>query len=144
MKSNSKMSSFNLTELPDSRKFLKHAYNKDGIIYLQQMLDYDQLEGIRAEIDCAESEALDNLKKNWGNRSVCFFTNNPDNQQKLDNAEGFVNEKYFQESDDKIHAFFEEIDGKLRLNRLGHGLHRQPKYLALNNLIYKNENLSRL
>jgi len=144
MQTRAQLPVFKLHQLNNNLKILKESYLRNGVIHLQGMLSESQLKAISKEIETAETNALDDLKLNWENKRTCFFTNNPNNQEKLNNAESFVNEKYFQTSDDKIHAFFEEVDGHLKLNRLGHGLHRLKRYPYLQALIYKNTGLNEL
>lgn len=119
-------------------------FNLDGVAYLKNFLDVTTLGAINREMAKAEQLALEDLEANWNNEKITFFSKNPVSSITEKNSEDFVVSSYFQESTDKCHIFFEEIENTLVVNRIGHGLHLQDELPQTSSLIYKNQNLHKL
>lgn len=110
---------------------LTKEFQENGIVTLQNFLTESDLSNIRKELDSVEKEALEDLKVNWENQKVTFFTT-------LKNNEDFVTTEYFQKSAVKNHIFYENIEDKLVINRIGHALHLDPTKKNLHEIVYNN------
>lgn len=114
---------------------LKQEFQENGIITLQSFFSEVDLSELKRELKEVESEALEDLKKNWNNEKVTFFTSLKDN-------EDFVTTEYFQKSANKNHIFYENIESELVINRIGHGLHLDPTKKILYGSVYNNAKLN--
>jgi hypothetical protein len=114
---------------------LSQQFKENGIITLKDYFSEGELTHLIRELQQAESEALEDLRSNWGNQKVCFFTTMTD-------EEDFVTTSYFQESATKAHLFYENIEGELVINRMGHGLHLDSTKELLHGSIYGNPKLN--
>ncbi len=135
---------FYFNRMEQNANALKMQYEQDGIIALRNVVSEDERQAILRDTAQAETDAREDLKVAWGNRPISFFSNAPADQSLLKDAEAYVHEPYFQQSDSKVHIFFEKLNGQLKLNRLGHGFHQQEKYHAIQKFIYQNPYLIRL
>jgi len=121
---------------------LRNAYEKNGIVYLSQFFDRETLQSIDADLATAEAMALEELAQHWNHQRVRFFSKNPVQEIKPGvRSEDFVVTPYFQRSAQAVHLFFEEIEGKEVVNRIGHGLHLEKNLPHLQGAIYRNEAL---
>lgn len=114
---------------------LTQEFQENGIITLQNFFSDTDLSVIKRELSEVESEALKDLKKNWSSEKINFFTTLKDN-------EDFVTTEYFQKSANENHIFYENIEGELVINRIGHALHLDPTKKILHGSVYKNTKLN--
>lgn len=109
-------------------------YRDRGFVTLDRFLNAETLKAVHTDLLRLETRAREELASLWNGQKVTFFTRG-------DSSESFVVTPYFQASADAVHIFFEEIEGQLVLNRLGHGLHLQDGFAEL---IYENRPLHEL
>lgn len=118
------------------------SYHSNGIIYLENYINEAKLEALINEIDHMQKMAEEDIKNNWNDEIVCFYSKNQARDE-LDKKE-YCTEPYFQESKNKAHIFYENFEGKRHINRIGHGMHFLNEYKTMHELTYHNNTLTTL
>lgn len=133
--------SFSSLQISKQSHTIKNCYIKNGILRIKNFICSETINNIYHDLGLIEKDALFDLKQNWDNQKLCFFSRNT--QQTIIQND-FVCHPYFQASKNKAHVFYEQIDNKLAINRIGHGMHLNERYVAIQKLIYENQTLNNL
>lgn len=121
---------------------IRNEYERNGIIHISQFLNANELNNLHSEIDQIERDALQDLQDHWQNKPTYFFSRNPGSEPAI--KHDYAADQYFKSSQHKTHVFFEKIEDKQAVNRIGHGMHLQEKYRNLQQIIYHNPTLNLL
>ncbi|STX30172.1 phytanoyl-CoA dioxygenase [Legionella beliardensis] len=132
--SNLKKYSFN--DLQSNLYQAINNYNQNGIIILKDYINQVMLTRLMNEIEIIEQDAELDIAQNWNNEIICFYSKNP-LQPHLDSKE-YVTEPYFQLSSCKAHIFYEVLNNKKVVNRIGHGMHLIEKYTTMQQIVYRH------
>ncbi len=120
---------------------LLNSYQKNGIVYLKDFIDTADRESIMKEISKAQCDAEDDLRKNWHDRKVCFFSRNA--AQSTEQKE-YASDPYFLSSGSRAHVFYELADSAYFVNRIGHGLHLCQECPTIAKTVYERTDLKKL
>ena len=135
------LSPIDFTQVSKLTESLLANYAENGIAYLEKFLDAETLSAVHRDLEVAERDANQELAEKWGGEKICFYSKNPVKSTDSKNVENFVNAAYFKASAHAAHVFFEEIDDRLVMNRMGHALHLKPEYPALERVLFGNDGL---
>ncbi|WP_419418625.1 phytanoyl-CoA dioxygenase family protein [Legionella sp. D16C41] len=133
---------YSLADLQANLDQAVNNYNQNGIIVLKNYINQIELAQLLTEIKTIQYDAELDVIQNWGNEIVCFYSKNPMKSDSQLNE--YVTEPYFQESSHKAHVFYEIINNKRVINRIGHGMHLIEKYSQMQQTVYRNAMLIKI
>lgn len=120
-------------------KLILSDYHQHGIVYLKNFLTSSLITSLLTELKQAQLEAEKEIETNWNNEKVFFYSKNAAISQT--HSKDYATTAYFQQSHNKAHVFYEEINGVNEINRIGHGMHLLEKFNHLHGMVYNNSKL---
>lgn len=131
---------FKCDTLLHNNKQLLLDYQTNGIVYLQDFISATVIQSLLNELHLAECQAEEDIKNNWNNEKVFFYSKNASQSQAA--VSDYATTRYFQQSHDKAHVFYELTHGVSAVNRIGHGMHLHEQFNSLHHMVYHNQILN--
>lgn len=128
---------FDVTHRP---KLLRADYETNGILYLSHFVNSLDLHRLSNELNQGQDRAEEDIKNNWSNEKIVFYSKNAEHSNSF--ASDYVTQKYFLESYNKAHVFYEMNQELCSVNRIGHGMHLMEEFDCLQKIIYHDNFLS--
>lgn len=142
MRANSKLHQYTMSDAIHHPKLLRADYENNGILYLSDFVDSLVLHALSIELNQAQDRAEEDIKNNWNNEKIVFYSKNAGRSNSF--VSDYVTQKYFLESYNKAHVFYEMNQERCYVNRIGHGMHLLKEFHRLQNIIYRNSFLNRV